>query len=194
MIKQHLSTTKLAWENSWHFPRNDVWETSVEIPYWWRVTTQIQVLLLIGLSMNLSSQKHYPDLGSEVSSVWNFCARLSDVISWGNQCWRRREMSAVSYGLSILESAIPHSYGSIMVLKINASSKSKVCLRRLRRRIERLSFDQSLHLKWLLTNLTKIRNKQGQKNLIVLTNKRVATHQKDKNSLTFHWQFSLTLY
>ena len=76
-----------------------------------------------------------------------------------------------------------------MVLKINASSKSKVCLRRLRRRIERLSFDQSLRLKWLLTNLTKIRNKQGQKNLIDLTNNRVATHQKDKNSLTFHWPF-----
>ena len=34
----------LAWENSWHFvkrpldsPLNDVWETSAEIPYWWRV-------------------------------------------------------------------------------------------------------------------------------------------------------------
>ena len=28
--------------------RNDIWETSVEIPYWWRVTTQIWVVLLIG--------------------------------------------------------------------------------------------------------------------------------------------------
>ena len=99
--------------------------------------------------MNLSSQKHYPDLGSDVSSVWNFCARLSDVISWGNQWWRRREMSVVSYGLSQFENptVILHSYGSIMVLKINASSKSKVCLRRPRTKIERLSFDQSLHLK-----------------------------------------------
>ena len=39
---------KEAWENSRHFaklplvsPRNDVWETNAEIPYWWRVTTQI---------------------------------------------------------------------------------------------------------------------------------------------------------
>ena len=47
--------TLLAWENSWHFAtlpliyqRNDVWETSAEIPYWWRVTTQISVVLLIG--------------------------------------------------------------------------------------------------------------------------------------------------
>ena len=45
----------LAWENSWHFttpstvsPQNDVWETSAEIPYWWRVTTQIWVVLLTG--------------------------------------------------------------------------------------------------------------------------------------------------
>ena len=30
------------------FPRNDVWETSAEIPYWWRITTQVWVVLLIG--------------------------------------------------------------------------------------------------------------------------------------------------
>ena len=30
------------------FTRNDVWETSAEIPYWWRITTQTWVLLLIG--------------------------------------------------------------------------------------------------------------------------------------------------
>ena len=27
-----------------------------------------------------TNQKHYPDLGSNASSVWNSCARLSDVI------------------------------------------------------------------------------------------------------------------
>ena len=27
---------------------NDVWKTSAEIPYWWRVTTQIWLVLLIG--------------------------------------------------------------------------------------------------------------------------------------------------
>ena len=39
-----------------------------------------------------------PYLASDASSVWNFCARFSDVISQGNQWWRR-EMSAVSLGL-----------------------------------------------------------------------------------------------
>ena len=49
--------TAVAWENSRHFatqitvsPRNDVWETSAEIPYWWRVTTHVWVVLLIGWS------------------------------------------------------------------------------------------------------------------------------------------------
>ena len=45
----------IAWENSRHFAtpplvsrRNEVWETSAGIPYWWRVTTQIWLVLLIG--------------------------------------------------------------------------------------------------------------------------------------------------
>ena len=32
----------------WLSPRSDVWQTSAQIPYWWRVTTQIWVGLLIG--------------------------------------------------------------------------------------------------------------------------------------------------
>ena len=45
----------VAWENSPHLatlplvsPPNHVWETSAEIPYWWGITTQIGVVLLIG--------------------------------------------------------------------------------------------------------------------------------------------------
>ena len=44
-----------AWEDRRHLAMlplvslpNDVWETSTEIPYWWRITTQIWVVLLIG--------------------------------------------------------------------------------------------------------------------------------------------------
>ena len=47
-------SNSIAWENSRHFampplvcPRDDFWETSAEIPYWWCVTTQIWVMLLI---------------------------------------------------------------------------------------------------------------------------------------------------
>ena len=50
-----MTIKKRAWENSWHFampplvsPRNNVWGTTAEIPYWWRVTIQIWLVLLIG--------------------------------------------------------------------------------------------------------------------------------------------------
>ena len=32
------------------------------------------------LKICLTNQKHYPDLSSDASSVWNFCARFSDII------------------------------------------------------------------------------------------------------------------
>ena len=66
-------------------PQNDVCGTTAEIPYWWSVTTHIWVVLLIGCAAReICNQKHYPDLDSDVSSEWNFCARSSDVISQGN--------------------------------------------------------------------------------------------------------------
>ena len=103
-FKSGRSNLATAGENSHHFaappmvyPWNDVWETSAEIPYWWRVTTQIWVVLLIGWKFASSNQKHYPDPGSDALSVENFCVRSSDTISWGNQ-WVGREMCAVFPG------------------------------------------------------------------------------------------------
>ena len=50
-----LAPVCLAWENSQHLvtlplvsPPNYVWETSAEIPFWWRITTQIWLVLVIG--------------------------------------------------------------------------------------------------------------------------------------------------
>ena len=89
----------LAWENIRHFatpplvsPRNDVWETSAEIPYWWRVTIQIWVVLLIGWSK-------FPmwfGQSEATSSVWNFCAHFSNVISRGNQWWCHKVLAVFS--------------------------------------------------------------------------------------------------
>ena len=87
------------WENSLHFatpprvtPRSNVWETSTKIPYWWRsLATHILVLLLIGWRTFRSrlTKKHYPDLGSDPSSVWNLCSLCSDVILRENHsCFR----------------------------------------------------------------------------------------------------------
>ena len=55
--------------------RNDVWAKSAEISYWWHVTTKIWVGRLTGWSKFSTNQKHYPHLGSDVSIIWNFCAR-----------------------------------------------------------------------------------------------------------------------
>ena len=47
-FKQPEKTVDILRRHHW-FPReNDVWATSVEIPFWWRVTTHIWALLLIG--------------------------------------------------------------------------------------------------------------------------------------------------
>ena len=46
-------------------------------------------MLLTGRSKFSANQKHYPDLGSDVSSVSNLCIRSSYVISWERQKWCR---------------------------------------------------------------------------------------------------------
>ena len=64
------------------FRDSNVWETSAEIAHWCRVTSQIWVALLIGWwSKFPANQKHYQDRGSDPSSLWNFLACSSDVIS-----------------------------------------------------------------------------------------------------------------
>ena len=59
------------------FPRNDVWQMSAEIPYWWHVTTQIWVVLPLVVPrgrFDSTNQEHYPGLGNNTSSVLNFGA------------------------------------------------------------------------------------------------------------------------
>ena len=84
----------VAWENSWHlampmlvFPQNDIGKMGTEIPYWRLVTTQIWEELLISWKFASSNQKHHLDLGSDMSSVWNFCTHFSDFTSQENHWW-----------------------------------------------------------------------------------------------------------
>ena len=108
--RNHVQGTldSIAWENSQQFttpplvsPQNEVWETNTEISNWWHITTQIRVVLLIGykslVKFTSTNQKHYPDLASDVSSVWNFCGHFSDVILRGNHWWHSK-MLAVFLG------------------------------------------------------------------------------------------------
>ena len=74
--------------------------TSAEIQYWWHVITQIWLVLLIGrVTKEIAStnQRHYSDLGSDTSSVWNFWARFSDFPWRENMRWCH-EISAVFSG------------------------------------------------------------------------------------------------
>ena len=91
----------LAWETSPLLatlrlvsPTNDVWETSAEIPYWWRITTQIWVVLLIGCYF---ASQHYLIYLCEVNKGCCFCCCSFPFISergleaLGTFCERNRE-------------------------------------------------------------------------------------------------------
>ena len=67
-----------------------IWGTSIEIAYWWHVTstTKIWVVVLIGWSKFSTNQEHYLDMGSDASSVWNLYVCSSDFIFLGNRWWR----------------------------------------------------------------------------------------------------------
>ena len=62
--------------------RNSILMTSC----WWRVTTHANLVsvsncsCLLGYLLQPIRLKHFPDLGSNTSSVWNLFARFSDVI------------------------------------------------------------------------------------------------------------------
>ena len=45
---------------------------------------------------SVTNQKHHPNLSSDTSSVWNFFAHSSDVISQGNQWWHCKMLAVFS--------------------------------------------------------------------------------------------------
>ena len=140
------TTGTVGWENT----RRQLVSSrkSPEIPYWWRGTT---------------NQKRYPDLGTDASSVWNFCTRFSDVISRRNHRWRL-EMSAVSLDCSrqLFNSAFfrinLHPLDSVIGFPNILRSLSQVCTW------------NYLHLEW--TNLylnDPYRNDSGSKRPVTRT-------------------------
>ena len=86
----------VAWENTadvwrryWWFPRQMTCEKQtqkfhtedVSLPRSWYCF----LLVVPHGKFDSANQKHYPDLGSDASSVWNLCALFSDVLWQGNQ-------------------------------------------------------------------------------------------------------------
>ena len=95
--------SSLAWENSQHFKmfplvsckmmsekRAQKFHTDdASLPK----TGKCFWLVMLHGKFAPTNQKHHPDLGSDVSSVWNFCTCFLDLISQGNQ-GRHREVSS----------------------------------------------------------------------------------------------------
>ena len=73
----------VAWENSRHLAT-----LPLVSPPKWRLRNEHRNSILM--------THHYPDLGSDASSVWNFCARFSDVISQESQWWGRKMLAVFS--------------------------------------------------------------------------------------------------
>ena len=92
-----------VWRRYWWFPRQMTCEKQAQkfhtegmsLPRSWYCF----LLVVPHGKFDSANQKHYPDLGSDASSVWNLCARFSDVIWQGNQgTWQCCQMSAVFSG------------------------------------------------------------------------------------------------
>ena len=100
-LRYIVSSIYHQWQNCWDLNGvtlknklvslwNDVWRRSRVIPYWWLVTTHVDLIwevLLIPSRLKQISLMVWPilfwksyiyntctDLGSEMLSVWNFCA------------------------------------------------------------------------------------------------------------------------
>ena len=96
-------------------------------------------LVEANFTSSATNKKQCPDLGSDASSVWNFCARFSDVILRGNRWWRRKRSSAFSgymgrewyknkKNLYIIFTAINfHSYWNMAMpsLRVETNNSSK---------------------------------------------------------------------
>ena len=98
LLLEPVVNNLLPWINakSWHlreetadilrrqhwFLWNDVLGMTAEIPYWWLATIQVWEVLLIGWKFASSNQKHYPDLSSDMSSLWHFCSQMFSDVFW----------------------------------------------------------------------------------------------------------------
>ena len=81
---------------------NDVYRTIAELPYnnWWCITTQIWVVLLIWWGKFSTNQMVYPDLNSDMSSVWHYYT-LHTVLSFLKHHYFQRESSGLVASLNV---------------------------------------------------------------------------------------------
>ena len=85
-------------------PRNDVWKTGAEISYWWRITPQFWVVLLIGQSEALTRSRYWRVISMEFLRSFlrrHFAGRPS-VVSRNVGCFLRLQPVLHLHVISIL--------------------------------------------------------------------------------------------
>ena len=103
------------------FPAKWRMGTSAEIPYWWRITTKIWVVLLIGRAaweICFNQSKARPRSGSDTSSLWNFISwnfvkQIAPCVSTGRELsfeWSHHRISSTDSKVRVtLQNSIKHS-------------------------------------------------------------------------------------
>ena len=103
------------------FPR-DIWETSAEIPYWWRLTTHIWVVLLIGWSKFHTQH----DQSESVPRSWKWRAISIEFLRSGRTSFREVAVGGVAK-CRLFFQAIPlftlESQNSVVFFWITTSSQ-----------------------------------------------------------------------
>ena len=77
----------------------------------------------VNLPHGTTNQKHYPDLGGDASSVWNFCSRFSDFIREFKK--RRFWATHVTRKWSIFPFNMPWRYQICILKKCLSSSQRR---------------------------------------------------------------------
>ena len=95
----------IAWEISRHWPQRNKRRNSILMTRHCPDLSSASDWSCCQWNLLLPSRSTYPDLGSDTSSIWNFCARFSNVNSRGNNWWRREMLAVFS---SYLRACWPH--------------------------------------------------------------------------------------
>ena len=107
---------------------------------------RLQFSALLCRVENLLQQIRSTTQISHASSVWNLCARFSDLISRGNQCWCR-EMSAI---FSALEMPVPRALLTEYYLFLDTALEEQSSLRsQSKRQLPALVESRTRHLESL---------------------------------------------
>ena len=114
------------------FPLNDIWVMTVEISYWWRVTTQIWVVLLIGWSKFPWWHEHSEALPRSVkwhnSSVESLCTVIFQMSFHGETSGHMLGNVSCFHRLNVMLHLAVNSTGSWFTTALLYSQTLLICM------------------------------------------------------------------